>query len=126
MADLALTGLTGSFTLPSGMNAKIARFFIAENRRWKDSEGFIDAGFQTGKLTGQRLAGRVVGYVISTAPLGIGTAFENVTILCQADTGRVLTFTADVTDIEWGEAVGEITAFSASFVSNGTYTAGSL
>ena len=123
---VVLTGLTASFTLPNGMNCKSARAYLTENRRWKDSEGFVDAGFQTGVLTGQRLAGRIVGYVTTTAPLGIGTAFENVNVTITLDTGRAVTFNATFTDIETGASVGEVTAMSASFVSNGSYTGGTL
>lgn len=125
MADLALTGLTANFTLPSGMNGKISRFSLAEGKRWKDSEGFIDGGFQTGKLTGQGIAGRVVGYINNGNP-GIGTQFENVAITCIMDTGRTFPLNIDITDIEWGAAVGEMQTFMASFRSNQSYTSGTL
>lgn len=125
MSDTALTGLTANFTLPSGMNGKITRFSMAEGKRWKDSEGFIDGGFQTGKLTGQGIAGRVVGYINNGNP-GLGTQFENVSCTATADSGRSFPLNIDITDIEWGAAVGEMQTFMASFRSNGTYTSGTL
>ncbi len=123
--DTSLTGLTADFTLPSGMSGKICRFSMAEGKRWKDSEGFVDEGFQTGKLTGQGIAGRVVGYINGGDP-GLGTQFENVAVTATADTGRALSLNIDITDIEWGAAVGEMQTFMASFRSNGAYTPGSL
>ena len=121
-----LTGLTASFTLPSGVNSKVARAFLTENHRWKDSEGFVDGGFQTGVLTGQRLAGRIVGFVTGTAPVGIGSSLENVNVTITLDSGRAVTFNSTWTDIEVGASTGEVTAMSGSFVSNGTYTGGTL
>lgn len=125
MADTALTALTANITLPSGLNGKIAGFNMAEGKRWKDSEGFIDAGFQTGKLTGQGIAGRCVGYINNGSP-GIGTPFENVSATFTADTGRAITLNIDITDIEWAARVGEMQMFAASFRSNGAYTGGTL
>lgn len=120
-SDTSLTGLTANFTLPSGMNGKISSFDCAEDRRWRDSEGFVDGGYQTGKLTGQALSGRVTGYV-NGSTLGIGTAFENVAVTATADSGRTITMNIDITNIQWGARVGEMQVFSASFRSNGPYT----
>ena len=121
MADTSLTGLTANFTLPSGLNAKVRMFSLAEGKRWKDSEGFADAGYQTGHLTGQGIAGRVVGFVNGSLT-GLGTQFENVSVTVQVDVGRTLTLNVDFTDIELGASVGELQSFMASFRSNGTYT----
>jgi len=121
MADTSLTGLTASFTLPSGLVAKVRMFSLAEGKRWKDSEGFVDAGYQTGKLTGQGIAGRIVGFITTTAT-GLGTQFENVSVTVQVDVGRTLTLNVDITDIELGASVGELQSFMASFRSNGVYT----
>lgn len=127
--DTAMTALGASFTLPTGVNGKLYRFSMAEGRRRKDSEGFVDAGFQTGKLTGQGLSCRVVGYIVSTGGPGIGaasTVLENISVTATLDTGRAITFNATFTDIEWGAACGEMQAFSASILSNGNYTNGTL
>ena len=120
MADTSLTGLTASFTLPSGMVAKVRMFSLAEGKRWKDSEGFVDAGYQTGHLTGQGIAGRVVGFVAGTG-VGIGTQYENVPVTVTLDSGRFITLNVDITDIEVGASVGELQSFMASFRSNGSY-----
>jgi len=125
MADDTLTGLTANFTLPSGMTGKIRRFNGRNSFRWKDSEGFSDNGFQTGKITGQGINGAVSGFVKGSA-LGFGNTFENVSVTLIADTGRQQQITATFTDIEWGAQVGELTTFACNFRSNGIYAAGSV
>lgn len=120
-SDPSLTGLTANVTLPAGMNGKARAFNLSEDRRYKDSEGFGDGGFATGKLTGQRLSGRIAGFV-TTSTLGLGTSFENVAMTFTMDSGRTVTGNFDITGIEWTASVGEIQNFSANFVSNGPYT----
>lgn len=120
-SDPTLTGLTASFTLPSGMNGKISGFNVGENFRWKDSEGFVDGGFQTGKLTGQGLDGQCVGYVTGSS-LGLGTKWENVPMVATAQTGQQISINGTVSNIRWGAKVGENQTFTASFRSNGPYT----
>lgn len=120
-SDPALTGLTADATLPNGMNAKICAFDLSEDKRWKDSEGFGDGGYQTGKLTGQGISGNIVGYINGGSP-GIGTQFENVAVTFQAASGRTWTGNIDITNIRWGAKVGEMQTFSAQFRSNGPYT----
>ena len=124
-SDPSLTGLTANVTLPSGMNGKVRAFNCSENRRYKDSEGLGDGGFATGKLTGQRLTGRLAGFM-TTSALGIGTSFENVALTLTYDSGRTITGNFDITDIDSAASVGEITNFTANFISNGPYTSSSV
>ena len=63
---------------------------------------------------------------MTSSTLGMGTSFENVSITFTADSGRTITGNFDVTNIEWGAAVGEIQTFTANFVSNGPYTISGL
>lgn len=121
MADTSLTALTANFTLPNGVTGKIRGFGVDENFRWKDSEGFEDGGYQTGKLTGQGLNVSVTGFVKSTA-LGIGTRYDQVSFVAIADSGRQIPFTGSITDIRWGAQVGEVQTFSATVRSSGSYT----
>lgn len=120
--DLSLTGLTGGVILPNGINIKVTSFNCTESRRWKDSEGFIDLGAQTGKLTGYGLSGRIVGYVMNNNAIGFGTSFENVQVTLQAASGQTLVFNATFMDFSWDVATGNIQTCGASFRSNGIYS----
>lgn len=121
MASPELTGQTGSVTLPPGMGGKVTNFRLRPNFRWKDNEGFADAGFQTGKLTGQGISGTVTLHV-NTGGLLMATQQEAVAMVFQSTTGRTITGNFDLTDGELVVATGEIQVYTFNVRSNGTYT----
>ena len=123
MANDVLTGLTATFASADRHERQAAQFMVGEAFRERDSEGFEDLGFQTGKITGQGLSGRVVGWIRGSTP-GMGTIFENVACTATAASGRTFPMNVNITNINWGAKVGELQTFEASFKSTGAYTSG--
>ncbi|HMD54901.1 MAG TPA: hypothetical protein VKJ65_10165 [Phycisphaerae bacterium] len=116
-----LTGLTASVTLPSGVNANIYDAQLEEQFREKNAEGFVDAGFGSGILTGQRLHGVIVGW-LSTSDPGISTMHSNVPISFTASNGCVISGNFNITRLKIRMSVGQVSIFTADVASVGQYT----
>ena len=121
-----LTGLTGSITLPGGIDFKVSEGDLVEQFVEKDAEGFADGGFQYGVICGKGLKGTVKGYITANQ-FGIGdpnvTAFEGVPFLFTAATGYTYSGNCNITRLGQAIKVGEVQAASMDFSSQGPYTA---
>lgn len=121
---LPLTGLTGSVTLPSGIDFKVDSFSIAENFRDKDAEGLADLGYGYPVQTGRSLTGKITGSMTENEA-GIanpGYVFGNATFTFSFAAGQTISGTCCVSKFQAVVKVGEITTFECDFASVGVYT----
>lgn len=123
---IPLTGLSGSITLPPGIDFKVDGGSLEENFRIKDGEGLADQGYSVPVATGRSLTGKITGYMTANEA-GIAdpnalSAFADAAFTFQFNNGQTVTGNCCVSKFSTTMKVGEITSFECDFESLGAYS----
>lgn len=121
---IPFTALTGSITLPTGINFKIEKWDVQEDFRTADGEGLEDNGFSMPVQTGKSLKGTVTGSVTSNMAgigAGIGT-FQDVPFTATLASGIAISGNCTVSKFRAVVQVGKITTYECDFESFGAYS----
>lgn len=132
MAKTAISGVTGSVTLPSGHNLRVRAWSGQQSQQVNDITGFAQAPWAANLGGLNSFRGSASGYLefdAATTSPGLGGTATSTTVsktggafTLQAGTGCTLTFTGIISNISVGQSVDGVGTGMIDFVADGAVT----